>query len=255
MSGKNKVVIFSDIDGTILDDKYSFEQTQPFIKRLDELKIPIVLVSSKTRREIQYYWEKLGLNTPFVSENGGGIFIPKHFFRNSPKNSKKIGHFEVIELGMSYQHLREKIVKTRKQTACIIQGFGDMSTEEIANATGLPLELATLAKKREYSEPICAKTSDKNAIYTLAEKEKLKVIWGKRFHHLIGDHDKGKAVNILKGLFGFEFGDFHTFAIGNGENDISMFKLSDRFFFVSRSQELGVAWTCLMDSCLAITRQ
>jgi len=32
------------------------------------------------RKEIEYYRKKLDNNHPFISENGGGIFIPKGYF-------------------------------------------------------------------------------------------------------------------------------------------------------------------------------
>ena len=77
-----KKVIFTDLDGTLLDyDTYSFEEAVPAIKEAEDKKVPIVICTSKTRAEIEYWREKIGNNHPFVSENGGGIFIPKKYFR------------------------------------------------------------------------------------------------------------------------------------------------------------------------------
>jgi hypothetical protein len=39
--------------------------------------VPVILVSSKTRAEMDVLRRQLKLSTPFVSENGGGVFFPR----------------------------------------------------------------------------------------------------------------------------------------------------------------------------------
>ncbi len=51
------------------------------IRNLQSLDIPIVFCSSKTRAEQQVYREELGINAPFIVENGGAVYIPKDYFR------------------------------------------------------------------------------------------------------------------------------------------------------------------------------
>ena len=76
-----QLLIFSDLDGTLLDySTYSFEMALSSIQLLKEKEIPLVISSSKTKKEIEYYRRKLSNNHPFISENGGGIFIPKDYF-------------------------------------------------------------------------------------------------------------------------------------------------------------------------------
>ena len=75
-----RTVVFSDLDGTLLDENYSFEVAQPVIARLKALNVPIVLCSSKTRLEIEYFRTKMGINDPFISENGAAIFVPSGYF-------------------------------------------------------------------------------------------------------------------------------------------------------------------------------
>jgi len=74
-------IIFTDLDGILLDySTYSFEQAKPALQLVAQSDIPLVICSSKTRKEIEYYRKKLDNNHPFISENGGGIFIPKGYF-------------------------------------------------------------------------------------------------------------------------------------------------------------------------------
>jgi mannosyl-3-phosphoglycerate phosphatase len=73
-------VIFDDLDGTFLDENYSYQDTQPIVNQLSALGGSIVFCSSKTRSEIEFYRKATGINEPFIAENGAAIFIPKSYF-------------------------------------------------------------------------------------------------------------------------------------------------------------------------------
>ena len=76
-----KTVVFSDLDGTLLDESsYSFKDALPAVRLLQLRAIPLVLCSSKTRAEIEPCRLSLHNRHPFISENGGGIFIPPGYF-------------------------------------------------------------------------------------------------------------------------------------------------------------------------------
>ena len=72
----SRTIVITDLDGTLLDDAYSFEAARPALDLLREKKVPIVVCSSKTRSEIELYREKIGLRGPFIVENGGGPPCP-----------------------------------------------------------------------------------------------------------------------------------------------------------------------------------
>ena len=78
---RKKVLIFTDLDGTLLDaDNYSFEEALPALEKIKKRKIPLILCSSKTKAELELYQKKLKIKSPFISENGGAIFIPPAYF-------------------------------------------------------------------------------------------------------------------------------------------------------------------------------
>jgi len=88
-------VVISDLDGTLLDpESYSFDAALPALELLRAKGIPLVLCSSKTRREIEVYRQRLGNREPFIFENGGGICLPKGCFRfrlrSLPRNPTSI---------------------------------------------------------------------------------------------------------------------------------------------------------------------
>ena len=125
-------VVFSDLDGTLLNDNYSFEDVHPVVNRLVDVNVPLVLCSSKTRSEIEYYRRKLNINAPFISENGAAIFIPRGYFKLAHNYTRQTERYDIIELGISYLSIRKKLERIRKNCACEITGFGDMTPEEVA---------------------------------------------------------------------------------------------------------------------------
>ena len=237
-----RTVVFSDLDGTLLDENYSFEITRPVIARLKALKVPIVLCSSKTRLEIEYLRIKMGINAPFISENGAAIFIPSGYFEVGHCWTKQTNQYDIIELGIAYSSIRKKLGRIRKKCTNEIIGFGDMPTEEIAKDIGLTIELAKLAKQREYTEPFRHNELYEAELESAMRKEGLHFTVGGKYHHLIGDHDKGKAVFLLKELFSKKFIQIRTVGVGNQFNDAEMLEAVDMPFFIAKPEEMRTEW-------------
>ena len=60
MDIKQNFIIFSDLDGTLLDHHtYSFENAQPALDLVKKNNIPLILVSSKTRMEMCLYQKQI----------------------------------------------------------------------------------------------------------------------------------------------------------------------------------------------------
>ncbi len=222
----SKTVIYTDLDGTLLDDRYSFEAALPALSLVREKGIPLVLCSSKTRAEIEYYRGLLGNRDPFISENGGGIFIPDGYFNLE----YEISNFELygdkqyylIRLGARYEDLR-KALNELKADGFDIRGFGDMSVEEVAELTGLAIGEAKMSKERDFDEPFIFRGDENNAekLFNSLKTRGINFTRG-RFHHILGDSDKGRAVFMLNGLYRKKFDGVTTVAIGDSPNDIPM---------------------------------
>ncbi len=225
-----KLIIFTDLDGTLLDaHTYSFKKAMSALKMLKEKDIPLVICSSKTRVEIEEYRRRLKNRHPFISENGGGIFIPRNYFKIKKLESEvyEEGGYLVVRLGKPYQELREAVDELRLE-GFDIKGFGDITVKEISTLAGLTLSEARLAKKRDFDEPFIFKGSAAK-LKTLMARIKsmgLNITQGE-FFHLMGNTNKGMAVEILKGLYIREFGDITTAAIGDNLNDLEMLERVD----------------------------
>ena len=240
-----QILIFTDLDGTLIDhDTYDFKEAQPALDQLRSRSIPVIICSSKTRAEIEVYRRRMGLSDPFIVENGGAVFVPGHTLDLSPPpspppsrgrvwegvNFVEKGPYHVMELGVPYADLCT-VWREIKKKNFRMKGFSEMTIEEIAACTGLPLEEASLAARREYSEPFMF--SDTSAQFRLLEsllqKKGLRITRGGRFYHMIGRNDKGTAVQVLRKLYANTYPDkrIWTAGLGDSANDIPMFRHVD----------------------------
>ena len=239
-----KVVAFTDLDGTILDKNYSFQKVYPTVISLLSLDVAIVFCSSKTKSEIEFYRKEMNIHDPFVSENGGAIFIPKNYFRLNDF-TRETKEYYVFELGIEYSKLRQKIEKITSKSGSKIMGFGDMSIDEIAKSTGLTLKMAEMAKQREYDEPFELE-GDESKFLDAAKEEGLLVTKGDRYYHLSGQHNKGDAVSRLRLLYAKNFEQIHTIGVGNGQNDMSLLAAVDSPFFIKEEESIEKIWGKVM---------
>ncbi|MBP2029665.1 mannosyl-3-phosphoglycerate phosphatase [Methanohalophilus levihalophilus] len=233
-------VIFTDLDGTLIDhDTYSYNAAKPALAAIKENSIPLIFCTSKTRAELEEYVKEMELYHPFISENGGAIFIPEDYFDFDYLYSKKLKNYKVIELGTSYQLLRDVLTEIRESASLDVVGFGDMSDEEVSEDTGLALDSARLATKREYDEAFKLLDEDRaDELRELIVSRGLNYTRGGRYWHLMGDNDKGKAVQKLTELFRKSDPDVKSVGLGDSQNDLPMLQAVDIPYLVQKPGEI-----------------
>ncbi len=222
----SKLIIFTDLDGTLLHPKnYSFADALPSLELIRKRDIPLVLCSSKTRGEIEAYRRRLQNRDPFVVENGGAVFVPRGYF---PFLGTSAGEeYHVTSFGKPYAEIRKAFQNLREKQHVAVKGFGDMSENEIAALTGLPLKEASLARQRDFGEPFVFAGTVDDAFLRAIEQQGLHWTRGRLFY-LMGDHDKGKAIRLLKQWFEAEHGTLNTIGLGDGLNDLPLLREVDR---------------------------
>lgn len=230
---KAKLLVFTDLDGTLLDhDTYSFEKALSSLTLLRKKEIPLILCSSKTRAEIEVYRKKLKNAHPFIPENGGAIFVNRKYFRIKLEGfADRLGYW-VRELGTSYPLLRKELVQVTSKFGQPVYGFADMNPKEISSLCGITYRDAELAKWREYDEPFYfLKSVDEDTlkqIKTEFAKRGFNLVRGGRLFHLTGQNDKGKAVKILTDLYQQQFNTkCKVIGLGDSMNDLPMLKACD----------------------------
>ena len=223
------LLIFTDLDGTLLDHhSYSFKGAEEALQRLRQHSIPIILTSSKTRAELLILQNKLGLNEPFISENGGGIFIPSDYALPDIGALEKWGDHHGKQFGRPYSYIRTVFESVRSKYN--LRGFGDMTVEEIMELSGLLKADALLARQRDFSEPFRFLAEPR--LQELKEEvadHGLTVTRGGRFYHIMAaGQDKGLAVAETTRLFQAGCPErIVTIGLGDAENDYLMLKVVD----------------------------
>ncbi len=220
----DRTLIFTDLDGTLLDHHtYSFSAASEMLDYIKSHHIPLIIVTSKTRPEVEKLQKKLGICDPYIVENGAGIIIPGE------------DEDRIIPLGKSYDEIRSAFNRYAAQFP--MRGFGDMDAKEVAEVTGLSEEEAEDAKARLFTEPfILGSLEGLEALEKLAASDGLQIVKGGRFYHLITrGQDKAAAITRITHYFETKKGmQCITLALGDGENDLSMLGSVDHPVLIPR---------------------
>ncbi len=231
------IVVFTDLDGTLLDaESYSYEPARDALKEISTLQIPLVMISSKTKSEIESVRRNLGNRHPFVSENGGGIFVPEGYFPFPVPCAGRIGNYLVVESEIPYARLTEFLDRIIREDTLPIRGFHSLSVESISRLTGLSMETSSMAKEREYDEPFLFDGDEAqwNQLEKLVESDGLVLTRGGRFNHLSGPTDKGTAAGILIDCYRHQYPDALIVGLGDAVNDLPFLKMVDYPVLIQR---------------------
>ncbi|MCD6486638.1 MAG: HAD-IIB family hydrolase [Syntrophobacterales bacterium] len=224
------IIIFTDLDGTLLDaESYSYEPAGDALKEISTLQIPLVMISSKTKKEIESLRRDLGNHHPLVSENGGGTFIPEGYFPFPVPYDKMVEGYLVVESGICYARLTEFLDRIIWEYGLPIKGFHSLPVESISRVTGLSIDMSAMAKEREYDEPFLFNGDDAQweRLEELVESDGLMLTRGGRFNHLSGPNDKGTAAGILIDCYRRQHPDALIVGLGDAVNDLPFLRMVD----------------------------
>lgn len=234
-----KILVFTDLDGTLLDHyTYQTDDAQAMMNRLKQSDIAIIPNSSKTLPEIELIRQQLALHSPFITENGAAIYIPINYFDKQPEDTKIMGEYWVKSFSHNSEHWQTLLQQHANSFKSLFQGFSEMSLEELMALTGLSKENASMAKQRQFSEPIHWKGDQAMQAKFIAcmEEQGANVLQGGRFLHISGHCDKGQAQQWLAQQYTTYAArstssstsmiapqdNIITIALGDGKNDIAM---------------------------------
>ncbi|HDP80781.1 MAG TPA: HAD-IIB family hydrolase, partial [Spirochaetes bacterium] len=224
MRGITIGLVFSDLDGTLLDHyTYSYGASLPGMALLKANRVPLVLVSSKTFPEMVAIYRELRLDAPFIFENGGGIAFP------GEKTGEK--EFTITLTGFSAAALEQKLPLLREALGKEPRAMSEMSLDEIMELTGLDRTGARLAASRQASLPFIPSPgvrpgpAEMSKINEGLAPHGLMITRGGRFYHFSSSQStKGKAAAAVIDRYREHAGGkkITTLGIGDSENDIPL---------------------------------
>ena len=228
-----RLVVYSDIDGTISDlETYTVNRdTHRASEALRVLRVPVVLVTSKTLEESLVYYRKARLWGPLGSpvvafELSAGIAAPPGVLAYYDYVDSATG-MAVIELARPLdrlagevheaipRHCRERVVSLR-----------EASPELVSSITGLPPDEAELARRRRYDEALWGPRECLEETAARALAMGLNARLGARVLHISTARGKSLALRILGDLIPHLRGSVSV-AMGDSMADADMLEEAD----------------------------
>ena len=198
-------IIYTALEGALLDARTgSFAAAEEALSELARRHIPLVLVTSRTRDEIEPLRRQMEHSHPFITESGGGIYFPDGYFNIKIPDVQRSGRYLCLALGRPYKGVCDALDEVAEQTGVGVAGFHHMSRREIAENTGLKQRDADLARSREFDEPFFFTSADENDIarfIATAKERGFQTRLGQRFWHFSSGCDSARAVRSLTKLF------------------------------------------------------
>jgi mannosyl-3-phosphoglycerate phosphatase len=221
----------TDVDACLIDrDTYSPSASAGALGALQRRHIPVVLCSSKTRDELEDLRRGLGLQHPFISENGAALHVPQGYFPFSVPAARKQGLNQVVAFGRPRAEVAAALEHNARTLGIEIVAFSRMDVRQVADDTGLPLAAAALAQHREYDEPFRVVDSAPDARARLVDalaSAGIRVVAGGRYDHAIARADKGRAARFLTRLYRKAVGPVTTIGLGDSLNDVPLLQAVD----------------------------
>jgi mannosyl-3-phosphoglycerate phosphatase len=237
-------LIFTALERALVDPRTdSYAGAEEALEELEQRKIAFILLTSRTREEVEPIRRKMGHNHPFVTENGGGIFFPDGYFSLRIPGVVRTARYLSIAQGRPYAEVCEALDDIAEECAVGVAGFHHMSLREIADNTGLPPRSAELARAREFDEPFYFTSADEKAIARFVETARERGFDARRgttFWHLSAKCDAARAVRTLTQLFREATHiKLRLVGIGGGQNDLPWLRAVDHAILLPDSREAG----------------
>jgi len=237
-------LIFSALEGALLDARTdSFAGAEEALWEIRRRNIALVLLTTRTREEIEPIRRKLEHSHPFVTENGGGIFFPDGYFSLRIPGVVRVARYLSIAQGRPYAEVCEALDEIAEECAVGVAGFHHMSVREIAANTGLHPRDAERARAREFDEPFYFTAASEEAIARFTEAARARgfeMRHDSAFWHLSSGCDPARAVRTLAQLFRkASHTKLRLIGIGSEEHDLPWLRACDHAVFLPGAREGG----------------
>lgn len=224
-------IVCTDLDASLLDASYQWNQAESALQAVRTLGIPLVLNSSKTFAEMVPFAAALDPLAPIIAENGTAIAYPHAAGLGGAVRTADA--YSIEYCGMKRAELLKIAYALRAQKAYRFRGFSEMKAEALTELLGLDAKQAEAALERHGSEPIDWLDSDEalEAFSAQLAGEGVRLVRGGRFEHLMpSNQSKGTALQQVLERYQSRQPELEwkVLAIGDSPNDCSMLEIADQ---------------------------
>lgn len=248
----NSFIIITDLDASLLNDLYSYDDATEALTYIADNEIPLVLNSSKTLDEMRvlvsdWPWK---IKPILIGENGSALAFPK-LEKGKDSWSKYIdptsfiGDYFCIYDAKTYDRIISISGELRKKHRFSFTGFSDLTNQSLQELTGLDLPSIKLARNRYSTEPIIWNGNNeqlqvfKKYLSVLG----IKLVRGGQFFHLMeAGYDKAIGMTSVLSLFKnrFPYINWKTLAVGDSPNDLPMLEQADIALIIKRNDSNNI---------------
>jgi mannosyl-3-phosphoglycerate phosphatase len=122
------------------------------LQALSQRGIPLVLSSRGTRAQLEPLRRKLQHAHPFLTESGGGLFIPDGYFHLRLEGAARAGRYFCVPFARPHAEAAAAVQEIAAEAGASVVGFSQLSAREIARNSGQSAREAELSRQREFSE-------------------------------------------------------------------------------------------------------
>ncbi len=198
-------VIFTAVEGALLDSgSLSWTAATDALAEIARRRVPMVLASHRTRAQVEPFRRKIEHSHPFITESGGGVFLPDGYFSLALEGAARAGRYFCAPFGRPYTEVTEALAEIATEARASVVGYSQMSARELSQNTGESLRDAELARQREFSERFFfAGDADKSSsrFAKAAQERHWEAIPGDPFWELRSGNNAGNAVRYLMRLY------------------------------------------------------
>lgn len=145
-------ILFIAIDSIIPVRGNAAPGFDEFCAALDHNGIPSVWVTSRSRLQVDEPRRRFGHASPFIAEDGCGVYLPEDYFHLKPGKTIRLGRFTTIPIAQLLPAAKDALDSLSEETSVEVVPLRSLSPRELTQNTGLPQREAELARQRDFDE-------------------------------------------------------------------------------------------------------
>lgn len=201
-SDSRRIVVFADPD--TVRNHSAPSATRDMLNALADHGVVVVLWGNESRAELELIQQELSVRHPFISENGGGLFLPCGYFARLPYDTRATAGYDVIDFGRPYHHVADVLHEVADRLGVQVTSFRELSINQVADQFHLSLPQALRAKLREYDEPFRIARADpavQSRLFTALRRAGLRCFAHGHYYHATSVADKAESIRTLTALY------------------------------------------------------